>query len=69
MVLLNRNRATTLMRQCGLDAIVATSARNVVYLSDYFGWLDPLFKMYMMRRLDSTEPTRPVQIAREAMRA
>ena len=57
MVLLNRNRATTLMRQCGLDAIVATSPRHILYLSDYFCWLDPLFKAYMMR------PGAPAELA------
>jgi Xaa-Pro dipeptidase len=49
MGLLNRNRAEALMRQCGLDAIVASSPRNVLYLSDYFCWLDPLAKAYYMR--------------------
>ena len=57
MVLLNQARATAFMRQCDVDAIVATSARNVLYLSDYFCWLDPLFKAYMMR------PGAPPEIA------
>jgi Xaa-Pro aminopeptidase len=49
MGLLNRKRATMLMHQCGIDAIVATSPRNVLYICDYYCWLDPLFKAYMMR--------------------
>jgi Xaa-Pro dipeptidase len=49
MVLLNRDRAMTFMRQCGLDAIVASSTHNVTYLSDYACWIDSLFKAYMMR--------------------
>src|SRR5260370_39161900 len=49
MVLLNRDRALALMRQCQLDAVIATSSRNVLYFSDYYCWLDPLFKAYMMR--------------------
>jgi Xaa-Pro dipeptidase len=49
MVLLNRDRALALMRQCQLDAVIATSPRNVLYFSDYYCWLDPLFKAYMMR--------------------
>jgi Xaa-Pro aminopeptidase len=49
MVLLNRDRALALMRRSDLDAIVATSPRNVLYFSDYYCWLDPLFKAYMMR--------------------
>lgn len=49
MSLLNSDRATALMRRCGLDAIVATSPCNVLYLSGYSCWIDPLFKAYMMR--------------------
>jgi Xaa-Pro aminopeptidase len=49
MVLLNRDRALALMRRSDLDVIVATSPRNVLYFSDYYCWLDPLFKAYMMR--------------------
>jgi Xaa-Pro aminopeptidase len=37
------------MRQCDVNALVATSPRNVLYFSDYYCWLDPLFKAYMMR--------------------
>ena len=49
MVLLNSDRALAFMRRSGIDAIVGTSSRNVLYLSDYFCWLDPMFKAYMMR--------------------
>jgi Xaa-Pro dipeptidase len=49
MVLLNSDRALALMRQCDIDAIVATSPRNVLYLTDYYCWLDPMFKAHMMR--------------------
>jgi Xaa-Pro dipeptidase len=49
MVLLNTDRAMARMRQCNIDAIVATSPRNVLYASDYYCWLDPMFKAYMMR--------------------
>jgi Xaa-Pro dipeptidase len=49
MVLLNRDRALALMRRSGIDAVVATSAANVLYLSHYSCWLDPMFKAYMMR--------------------
>src|SRR5438105_2854127 len=57
MVLLNRDRAVALMRECDVDAIVATSPPNVLYLSDYACWLDPLFKAYMMR------PGAPAELA------
>ena len=58
MVLLNQDRAAAFMRQCDIDAIVATSARNVLYVSSYFCWLDPQFKAYMMR------PRAPAEIGR-----
>jgi Xaa-Pro aminopeptidase len=47
-MLLNRERALEQMRQCRLDALVATSPVNVEYLTDYYWWLDPLTKEYMM---------------------
>jgi len=43
------------MRQCGLDALVATSPINITYLSDYHLWIDPFFKEYMMRPGASSE--------------
>ena len=42
-MLFNRARAVDYMRRCGLDALVATSATNITYFTDYFCWLDPLF--------------------------
>lgn len=46
-MLLNKPRALAYMRQCGLDALVATSPVNVQYLTDYYWWLDPISKEYM----------------------
>jgi Xaa-Pro dipeptidase len=46
-MLINRERALALMREHGVDAIVATSPINVRYLSDYACWLAPLFREYM----------------------
>lgn len=47
-MLLNKSRAIAYMRQCGLEALVATSPVNITYLTDYYFWLDPLFKEYWM---------------------
>ena len=47
-MLFNKPRAVEYMRRCGLDALVATSWVNVTYVSDYYNWIDPLFKEYMM---------------------
>ena len=46
-MLLNQKRALDLMRRTNVDAIVATSAVNVEYLTDYYWWLDPLYKEFM----------------------
>ena len=48
-MLLNLERARAYMRRHGLDALVATSPLNVTYFTDYYCWIDPLFKEYMMR--------------------
>jgi Xaa-Pro aminopeptidase len=48
-VLLNRDRALAYLREARLDALIATSPISILYLSDYFCWLDPLFKNYMVR--------------------
>jgi Xaa-Pro dipeptidase len=45
-MLLNHARAVDFMRRCGLDALVASSPVNITYLSDYYFWLDPLFREY-----------------------
>ena len=47
-MLFNRSRAIDYMREYGLDALVATSTVNITYFTDYFCWIDPLFKEYMM---------------------
>jgi Xaa-Pro aminopeptidase len=46
-MLLNRTRAFEFMRRAGLDAVVATSPVNITYFTDYYSWVDPLFKEYM----------------------
>jgi Xaa-Pro dipeptidase len=46
-MLLNRPRAARFMRECGLDALVATSPLHITYFTDYYCWLDRLFKNYM----------------------
>lgn len=35
-MLLNRHRAERVMREAGIDALIATKASNVAYMSDYF---------------------------------
>src|SRR5829696_13648 len=47
-MLFNRPRAEDYMRRCGLDALVAASWVNITYFTDYYNWIDPLFKKYMM---------------------
>ena len=47
-MLFNRTRATEFMREYGLDVLVASSPVNITYFTDYFCWIDPLFKEYMM---------------------
>ncbi len=37
------------MRDCGLDALIATSPVNITYFTDYFIWIDGLMKEYMVR--------------------
>jgi Xaa-Pro dipeptidase len=46
-MLFNRVRALEYMDRCGLDALIATSPVNITYFTDYFCWLDPLFRAYM----------------------
>ena len=58
-MLFNKARAVEYMRRCGVDVLVATSPINITYFSDYYCWLDSLFKAYMMApgassNLDST---------------
>ena len=47
-MLFNRARAIEYMREYGLDVLVATSPVNITYFTDYYCWIDPLFKEYMM---------------------
>ena len=47
-MLFNRARAIDYMREYGLDVLVATSPVNITYFTDYFCWIDPLFKEFMM---------------------
>ncbi len=45
-MLFNKPRALEYMRQCRLEALVATSPVNITYFTDYFFWIDPMFKEY-----------------------
>lgn len=47
-MLFNRSRAIDYMQKYKLDALVATSFANITYFTDYFCWIDPIFKEYMM---------------------
>ena len=47
-MLFNKPRASAFMKQCGLDALVATSPVNIAYFSEYYLWVDALFKEYMV---------------------
>ncbi|MCY3708932.1 MAG: Xaa-Pro peptidase family protein [Caldilineaceae bacterium] len=47
-MLFNRARAVDYMREYGLDVLIATSPVNITYFTDYYCWIDPLFKEYMM---------------------
>lgn len=55
-MLCNTERAFAFMRECDLEALVATSPINVRYFSDYTCWLDPLFKEYMVKPGASSNP-------------
>ena len=46
-MLFNKPRAVEYMNRYGLDALVATSTVNVTYFTDYYCWMDPIFKEYM----------------------
>ena len=35
------------LEQCGLEGLVACSWQNILYLSDFYVWLQPVFKEYM----------------------
>ena len=36
------------MKRCDLDALIATSPVSVTYFSDYYLWMSPIFKQFMM---------------------
>jgi len=44
----NQSRAKAFMKECGLDALIATSHINITYFSGYFCWLDPTIRGYML---------------------
>jgi Xaa-Pro aminopeptidase len=44
----NKARADDYMRKYNLDVLIATSFANITYFTDYYCWIDPLFKEYMM---------------------
>ena len=48
-MLFNVERAREYMRDCGLDALIATSPVNITYFTDYFIWIDALMKEYMVK--------------------
>lgn len=55
--LFNSARARRYMKDTGLEALVASSALNVRYVTGYACWLDPQFRDYMMNPGSSDELT------------
>lgn len=47
-MLFNQPRAVEFLTRYNLDALIATSPANITYFTDYFCWMDSLFKQYMM---------------------
>ena len=47
-MLFNKERAEKYLAQCGLDALIVTSPANITYVTDYYCWLDPIIKGYMI---------------------
>ncbi len=47
-MLFNVDRSRAFMRDCGLDALIATSPVNITYFTDFFIWIDGLMKEYMV---------------------
>jgi Xaa-Pro dipeptidase len=45
----NKDRATEYMRQCDVQALIATSPANITYFSGWSLWLDPIIKGYMLQ--------------------
>ena len=54
-MLFNKTRAIEYMERGRVDVIVATSPVNITYFSDYYCWIDPLFREYMMAPGASSE--------------
>lgn len=48
-MLFNVDRARAFMRDCDLDALIATSPVNITYFTDYAIWIDALMKEYMVK--------------------
>jgi hypothetical protein len=48
-MLLNLPRTTAYMEECRLDALIASSWPNILYFSDVYVWLQPVFKEYMAK--------------------
>ena len=51
----NLGRAWSLMVDCGVDALLASSPVNVRYLTGYGNWLGPIFREYMVRPAGSDD--------------
>ena len=45
----NQSRARVFMRECGLDALIATSHVSITYFTGYFCWLDPTIRAFMLQ--------------------
>ncbi len=48
-MLFNKARAEAYMRKCDVDVLIATSPVSITYFSDYFCWMDPTFKGFMLQ--------------------
>ena len=55
----NKSRAKDYMKQCDLQALVATSPVNITYFSGWFCWLDPTIKSYMLQPGSSSDLALP----------
>jgi Xaa-Pro aminopeptidase len=49
MTLVNGERAAEWLERAGVDALVLGAPVNITYFTDYYSWMDPLFKDYMTR--------------------
>lgn len=55
-MLLNTGRATKLMDEHGVDALIGTTLENVVYLSGHEGWVQRVYRSRMNFALMSRQP-------------